>query len=135
MSQENVERIRGIAPPDGTDLVAVFGTTDGWSAAGLVAPDAEIRFAASSASAVGAGPEGFYGLWSDWLEPWDSYRIFCEDIVDRGDRVVMLVRLRGVTKHDAVEMEHPAAAVFRFEGDQVVEIEFTLEPEEAVGDA
>ena len=46
----------------------------------------------------------------------------------------MLVRLRGVTKRDGVEMEHEAAGVFRFEGDQVVEMEFNLDREDALAD-
>jgi hypothetical protein len=43
--------------------------------------------------------------------------------------VLLFVELRGVTKRDGVEMTHDAGAVFRFDGDQVVDMEFTLEPE------
>ena len=80
------------------------------------------------------GPEGFREIWADWLEPWESYRIYYDDVVERDDRVIMLVRLRGVTKRDGVEMEHEAAGVFRFEGDEVVEMEFNLDREDALAD-
>ncbi len=132
MSQERVDRIRVIMPPDGADLRDVFVEGGGFSSGGLVADDATVRFVAPDAELSDTGPDGFRDRWADWLEPWESYRIYYDDVVERGDRVVALVRLRGVTKHDGVEMEHEAAGVFRFEGDQVVELEFTLEREDAL---
>ena len=133
MSATNVERVRAIMPPDGTDLVGVFGAGGGpISTGGLVADDATVVFTAPSAEASREGPGGFREGWTDWLEPWESYRIFYDDVIDQGDRVIALVRLRGVTKRDGVEMEHEAAGVFRFEGDQVVELEFNLDREDAL---
>ena len=135
MSQANVERVRGLMPPDGADLTEVFGAGGGpISTGGLVTDDATVKFVAPSAESVQSGPEGFRGAWTDWLEPWESYRIYYDDMVDRGDRVIALVRLRGVTRRDRVEMEHEAAGVFRFEGDHVVEMEFNLDREDALAD-
>jgi hypothetical protein len=133
MAQANVDRVRAIMPPEGTDLAEVFGAGGGpISAGGLVADDATVNFTARSAESSRSGAEGFREGWADWLEPWQTYRIYYDDIVERGDRVVALVRLRGVTKHGGVEMEHEAAGVFRFEGDQVVELEFSLDREAAL---
>jgi hypothetical protein len=81
-----------------------------------------------------AGPEGFREIWADWLEPWQSYRIYYDQVVERDDKVIMLVRLRGITKHGGVEMEHEAAAVFQFDGDEVSEMEFNLDREDALSD-
>lgn len=135
VSQEKLERVREILFPDGTDLVEAFGAGGGpISSGGLVADDATVKMTARSAENEGIGPDAFREGWEDWLEPWASYRIYQEGLVDQGDKIVALVRLRGVTKHDAVEMEHEAAAVFRFEGDQVVELQFTLERDEALRD-
>ena len=134
MSRENVERIRAILPPDGTDLVEIFGPGRSFSAGGLMADDAVVRFVARDGEMGGKGSDAFYDRWADWLEPWESYRIYTEDLVGRGDRVVALVRLRGVTKRDGVEMEHEAAGVFHFEGDQVVEMDFNLDREDALAD-
>jgi ketosteroid isomerase-like protein len=134
MSQANVERVRAIMPPDGTDLRDVFVESGAFSSGGLVADDATVRFVAPSAEVSDTGPEGFRSRWADWLEPWESYLMYTDDFVDRGDRVVALTRLRGVTRRDHVEMEHEAAAVFRFEGDTVVEIEFNLDREDALGE-
>ena len=132
---DRVERVRALLPPNGTDLVAVWGAGGGGleGAADLVAPDATTRFVAPSAEGTTAeGAEGFRESWADWLEPWESYCVYTEDVLGRGDRVVALTRLRGVTRRDGVEMEHEGAAVFRFDGDQVVEIEFNLDRDDAL---
>ena len=99
---------------------------------GVVREDAAVNMVARDAGRATAGPEGFREIWAEWLEPWQSYRIYYEEVVERDDRVIMLVRLRGVTKHDGVEMEQEAAGTFRFEGDQVVEMEFNLDRESAL---
>lgn len=133
VSEENLERVRAILLPDGTDLVERFGgLAGGVSGGGLVADDATVKMTARSAEIEGVGAQGFREGWLDWLEPWQSYRIYQEGLIDRGDRVIALVRLRGVTKHDSVEMEHEAGAVFRFEGEKVVELEFVLEPHDVL---
>lgn len=127
--------MRAIAPPDGTDLVQLFDTTRGaLDSSGLVAQDATIRFVAPSAENTRHGPEGLRDGWTDWLEAWESYLIRYDDIIERGDRVVALVRLHGVTKHGGVRLEQDAAAVFRFAGDRIVEIEFNLDREGALRD-
>ena len=120
-------------PPDGADLTEIF-VPGGFSTGGLVAEDAIVRFVAPSAETSATGPDGFFNTWSDWLEAWESYRLYYDDVFERGDRVVALVRLCGVTKRDRVEMEQEAAGIFRFEGDQVVEIEFNLDREDALAD-
>jgi ketosteroid isomerase-like protein len=119
-------------PGDGTDLVQVFLTAGGVPTGGLVKDDAAVRFVAPGAEATRSGPEGFREGWADWLEPWETYRLYYDEVIDRGDRVIALVRLRGVTKRDQVEMEQEAGAVFHFDGDHVVEIEFNLDREEAL---
>ncbi len=122
-------------PPDGTDLTEVFGAGGGpISTGGLVKDDAKVSFTSPDVETSRAGPEGFREGWTDWLEPWESYRIYYDDIVERGDRVIVLVRLRGVTRRDGVEMEHEAAGIFRFEGDQVIEMEFSLDRDSALAD-
>jgi hypothetical protein len=133
MSAANVERVRAVLPPDGTELRDVFVQDTGFATGGLVASDATVRFVAPSAETSATGPEGFRESWADWLEPWESYAMYTDDVVDRGDRVVALTRLRGVTKRDRVEIEHEGAAVFHFDGDVVVEIEFNLDRTDALG--
>jgi ketosteroid isomerase-like protein len=132
---DRLEQVRALLPPEGADLTQLFGGDAGTVSTGeLVKDDATVSFTSRNAENTREGPEGFREGWADWLEPWESYRIHHEDLVERGDRVVALVRLRGVTKRDGVEMEHAGAAIFRFEGDVVVNIEFSLDPEAALAD-
>jgi hypothetical protein len=133
MRPTRVEQVKAIMPAEGTDLVDVFGAdAPQFDTGGLVRDDATINMIARNAERATEGPEGFREIWADWLEPWASYRIYYDDVVERGDRVVMLTRLRGVTKHGGVEMEHEAAASFRFDGEQVVDLEFNLDREDAL---
>jgi ketosteroid isomerase-like protein len=134
VSQENVERLAAVMPPDGTDLTKVFAPESGFSAAGLIADEARIRFVTPNAEQATAGPDGFLGTWTDWLEPWETYTIHYDDVTDQGDVVIALVRLRGVTKRGGVEIEQEAAGVFTFANGQVVEIEFNLDREDALKD-
>jgi ketosteroid isomerase-like protein len=135
MTRSRLEQVRALMPPEGTDLIDIFGPdAEEIDTGGLVREDAAVNMVARNAERGTAGPEGFREIWADWLEPWQSYRIYYDDVVERDDRVIMLVRLRGVTKRDGVEMEHEAAGVFRFEGDQVVEMEFNLDREDALAD-
>ena len=127
--------MRAIMPPEGTDLTDVFGAdAPQIDTGGLVSDGAVVNMVARNAERGAEGPEGFRDMWADWLEPWESYRIYYDDALERGDKVILLVRLRGVTKRDGVEMEHEAAGVFRFDGDQVVEMEFNLDREDALSD-
>jgi ketosteroid isomerase-like protein len=130
-----LDQVRAIMPAEGTDLTDVFGANAPQiDTGGLVRDDATVNMVARNAERAAEGPEGFREIWADWLEPWESYRIYYDDVIERGDKVIMLVRLRGVTKHDGVEMEHEAASVFRFDGDQVVEMEFNLDREDALSE-
>ncbi len=125
VSRDNVERVKAIAPADGVDLVQVFAAGE-LPPSDLFAPDTKVLFTAGDAEMQKQGAQGFYEGWRDWLEPWERYHVHHEGFEDRGDSVMMKVRLRGVTKHGGVELEEHAVAVFRFEGDQVVELRFTL---------
>jgi len=137
MAESRLERVRAVMPPDGADFVQLLSPGgSGIESGDLIAEDAVVRFVAPSASAEinTAGPQGFRQGWTGWLEPWESFRIYIDEVFERGDRVVMFTRLHGVTKRDGVEMQHEAAAVFRFDGDQVVELEFNLDREDALAD-
>jgi ketosteroid isomerase-like protein len=137
MTESRLERMRAVMPPDGADFVQVLAEGgSGIDTGDLIAQDATVRFVAPGAQAAisSSGPEGFREGWDDWLEAWESHRIYFDDLFEKGDSVVIFVRLRGVTKRDGVELQQEAAAVFRFEGDQVVDIEFNLDREDALAD-
>ena len=135
MSKENVELVRGTMFPAGVDLVALTQSGELVNALNptALAPDAGIAF---MTPAVGAteyrGLEGFLEGWSDWMAPWASYEVDVEEYRDAGDRVVVLVTLRGQTLHDRVEIEQPGAAVFTVATGKIVRVEFHLDQREAL---
>jgi hypothetical protein len=99
-------RMREIAMPD---LVCVM---DG----GEIAVATEYR-----------GVEGLGEAWSDWLEPWESYRLQIEDVVQGEGVVVIPVRVEARTKTDRVEVRHAPAAVCVLRGDRLARVEFHLD--------
>ena len=75
---------------------------------------------------------GFVEGWRDWVEPYSRYDLSTEQLIEKGDRVVSLVNVVAVTRHDGVEITHSPAAVWTFRDGLVVEVAFYLEREEAL---
>jgi len=138
MSRENVELVRDLQPVD-VDLVQLFGPDETFNAAPFGAtdrfePDFEVRFIADQPG-LGAierkGLDGFVAGWREWLEPWASYRIDVDDIIDAGDDVLVLIRVRAQTARDGVEMEHSPAAVWTIRDGRVSALRLYLNRERA----
>jgi ketosteroid isomerase-like protein len=74
------------------------------------------------------GPQFFQGReqlresWDQWFEMWEHHRSRPEEIVERGDRVLVLSRdsFRG---RDGVELEQEGGAIFTFDGRKIVRFE------------
>jgi ketosteroid isomerase-like protein len=140
MSQENVEIVRVLQPTD-VDLVEVFraeGAAEALRAAadaGPVSPDAVIEFVGGESALERGEYKGFEGLvegWRVWLEGWDSQVIQLEELIDAGEQVVALVRIKGRTSRHGVEVEHSPAAVWTIEDGTVVGISFYLDRDQAL---
>ncbi len=145
MSQENVEIVKRAQPKGletGVDMVRMFrgSTALDPTAMGIdvtaYESDFEVEFIASEAGAsirpVSRGPQGFAEGWRDWLEPWESYSIEIEEVIDAGDDVVSLVRVQARTARDAVPVEHRPAAVWSVRDSKIVRVRFYLERDEAL---
>ena len=139
MSQENVELVRGLQPSRDTDLVATF-RDDATAAAVMetLSPffheDVEI-VAPSFVAGEGVrfvGLEGLRAGWLDWLEPWESYRVEVEDVIDAGDDAVVLVRNFGRRAGMTVEVSVTGGAVWTVRDGRVVRVAFYLNRSEAL---
>ncbi len=101
MSRENVEVVRRLQPGPEVDLAAVLRDDASFRALveaveGAFHPEFEAVAAGSPwASGRYLGFSGLRRLWLDWIEPWESYRVEVEDMIDAGDDVVVLVRDHG----------------------------------------
>ena len=143
MSQENVEIVKLVHPPSGTDLAQWFGAeTDAESRfrAAEALFDPGFEFIADDAQAiaqtiapVGHGLSELATAWREWMRPWEAYRTEVEGFVDAGeDRVVVLVRDYGRLRGSANEVETVGGAVWTVRDGRIARIEFFLDRRKAL---
>jgi ketosteroid isomerase-like protein len=139
MSQENVDLVRSLQPSPDTDLVALF-RDDATAAVVMEAlspsfhEDVEIiapTFVAGRGVRF-AGLDGLRAGWLDWLEPWESYRVEIEDLIDAGDEVVVLPRDYGRRAGTAAEVSVMGAAVWTVRDGKIARVAFYLNRSEAL---
>lgn len=97
MSRANVELIRKVHPAADVDLAELMRSDDMWSAlADAVAPFFHPDFECVAPGVPGTervhfGTDGLRAAWLEWLEPWATYRTEIKQMLDAGDRVLVLV--------------------------------------------
>jgi hypothetical protein len=74
-----------------------------------------------------AGPEGFEEAWTDWLSPYESFRIEVDEVIQLDDKLVFTVRQMVTTRHSSVEVETASAGVWWFEEGRVRQAAFYLD--------
>jgi ketosteroid isomerase-like protein len=74
-----------------------------------------------------SGPEGFEEAWTDWLSPYESFRIELDEVIRLEDKLVFAVRQIVTTRHSSVEVETPSAAVWWFDDGQIRQAAFYLD--------
>ena len=73
------------------------------------------------------GVDGFREAWSDWISPYDGFRIEVEDVLRLEDKLVFIVRQIATTRQSEVEVETSSAAVWWFEEGRVRQAAFYLD--------
>ena len=131
MSQENIEVLKAIWPLE-ADLVAMFENPElPAQLAAAIDPDVEVAFSSSAPGTPDLTYRGIAGLaqgWLDWLEPYESYRLTVEDVIDAGgDRVLAPSRVVARTRRDGVLIEHSPAAIFTIRDGKLVKASFHLD--------
>jgi ketosteroid isomerase-like protein len=140
MSQKNVEIVKRAQPSGVVDMVQLFrgSTAPDPAATGIdvtaFESDFEVEFisAGGSMRPASRGPQELAEAWRDWLDAWETYNLQVEEIIDAGDEVVSLVRVRAQTTRDAVAVEHRSAAVWSVREDKIVRVGFYLERDQAL---
>ncbi len=129
MSQENVERVRrGFEAFERGDLETLFDLLDPqivWHQP----DDLPDRVTAH-------GHAGMEQIMGRWLDGWEEYSIDVEELIDAGDRVVVVQRTRGKGKGSGIEVEMREAHVYEIRDGKAVEVwEYRTKDEalEAVG--
>ncbi|MGH2974305.1 MAG: nuclear transport factor 2 family protein [Solirubrobacterales bacterium] len=68
--------------------------------------------------------EGIVKWLADFAESWDSYELQLERIVDAGDRVVSLFRVKAVGAGSGIPVERDDAIVWTFRDSRLVRIDY-----------
>jgi ketosteroid isomerase-like protein len=124
MSRGNVEVVRRLIPKPDVDLVPLFRDEETFARlAEAISPfftddfKSVVCFPAASRTEVGS--EGLRKNWLDWLEPWATYRTTIEELIDLGERVVVLVRNHGRRDDMEIEVDLIGAVIVTFRGGKV----------------
>jgi hypothetical protein len=78
------------------------------------------------------GIAGFREGLTDFMSPYDSYRLRIDEVIEAGDALVFLVRQIGVTKHGGVEVESPGATVWWAEDGMIRQAAFYIDQRAAL---
>jgi ketosteroid isomerase-like protein len=73
------------------------------------------------------GVQGFRKALSDWISPYDSFRLEIDEAIPLADKLVFLVRQVATTKHGGVEIETPSASVWWVEDGMIRRASFYLD--------
>jgi ketosteroid isomerase-like protein len=79
-----------------------------------------------------AGLGGLRESWADWLSPWDGYRVEVDEVIDAGERVLVLGRDYGRRNELDHEVEIATASVWTFREGRISRIGFYADREQAL---
>jgi ketosteroid isomerase-like protein len=135
VSAENVEKARTFYPREPLDLAELFSRPEAAerleSQFGVIFhPDFETRDS-SAAIDPGKGFEGFVEGFRDWFAAFDSWRVSAEEILDAGDKVLVLLDIVARSRTDRVELPQRGANVLTFRDDRISRVELYLDQAEA----
>ena len=121
-----MELVRRLQPPPNLDLAA-FLRDEAAAAVEAASGDFTDDFVATThqvSSESYSGLEGLRQAWLDWLEPWESYRVEIERVIDLGDRVLVLVHDYGRLRGAEEEVRIVGAALWTIRDDKISRAEF-----------
>jgi ketosteroid isomerase-like protein len=137
MSRENVELVRQLQPGRDVDLAEALrddalAQTLLEAMAPFVHPNFESVGITPMQGVSGTGLQGLREVWLDWLEPWESYRVEIQDVIDAGEQAVVLIRDFGRRKGSDAEVSISGAAVWTVRDGKIARAEFYTDRSEAL---
>ena len=78
------------------------------------------------------GLEALRALWLDWLDPWESYRVEIDDVIDAGEHVVTLTRSYGRRAGMDLEVSILAGTVWTVRDGKIARVTFCARQSEAL---
>jgi ketosteroid isomerase-like protein len=119
VSQENVETVRAFQAGPDVDVAPLFRDDEKWAALSAGAalafhPDFDCYARIFEGDWSDSGIDGFRNLYLKWLAPWETYRQDIEEVIDLGERVLVLPRDFARRQGSTHEVEIKTAVVFTF---------------------
>jgi ketosteroid isomerase-like protein len=124
-----VELTRALYPQPGTDIIPLFRDEETFTrireaSCALITDDFQSDFAFPGQTRTYPGLDGLRKNWLDWLEPWATYHVDIDELIDLGERVVVLDRDRGRREDVDEEVELIGATILTFRGGKVARWQF-----------
>jgi ketosteroid isomerase-like protein len=86
----------------------------------------------SAAATEWHGLQGFRDALTDWISPYESFRLEIEEAIVQEDKLVFLARQVATTKHAAVELETESATIWWMEDGLITQAVFYLDQKAAL---
>lgn len=127
-----MELAKALYPQPGTDIVTLLRDEQASeqireAVRPLFTDDFECVFVFPGETRTDAGLEGLRSNWLDWIEPWATYRIGIDELIDLGERVVVLDRDRGRREDMDEDVELVGATILTFREGKVARWEFYVD--------
>jgi ketosteroid isomerase-like protein len=137
VSQENVELVMRLFAAPGVDLVQALrddNTSTAWTEANarFFHPDFKSVRTGVPDGKTFTGLDGLREMWLEWVAPWKTYRVEFEEVIDRGDRVLLLARAFGRLEGSQAEVENIVAGVWTVSDGMIARAEYYLDRAEAL---
>jgi ketosteroid isomerase-like protein len=135
-SRENVDLVREHIGD--VDLARVLRDDEAWAARlSEIEPhfkdDFEFVVLVPGEPVTGKGFDEFRVRFLDWIEPWETYQPNIEQIIDLGDRVVVLGRDHGRIKGADHNIEGPKGLVlYHFDAGRVTRVEYYFDRDQGL---
>jgi uncharacterized protein len=112
MSRENVEIVR--------DHMEAFLSGDREKALSYYDPEVEFDATARPEGQVYRGHEGVAEAMRVWIGAWEDWKLEVEEIIDAGDRVLVIARESGRGKGSGIEIDQQSFVVFTLRQGKIV---------------
>jgi ketosteroid isomerase-like protein len=136
VSRENVDLVQRLQPDPEVDFAQVFRDDDMWAASvelgAFYHPDVESVRPGLPDGTIYIGLDGLRDMWLEWLAPWTTYRVEAEDVIDLGDRVLLLAHVFGRLGESQAEVENTVASVYTVRDGKIARAELYLDRTEAL---
>jgi ketosteroid isomerase-like protein len=131
MSQENVEIVRAIQPPSGTDLTALYALDSGIAdrieaVAPLFDPEFEFEVHGGVGERLrGRGLQALTEAWREWMQPFEIFRTEVEGFIDvDDDRVLVLIRDHTRPRGTDAQIESLGCNLWTLRNGRITRIDF-----------